>query len=60
MASVRFLSNARILSRYAQTRSISTSRTLRNEPTPNLGSAQPQKKPVGGFRGGCVHQLFMV
>ncbi|KAG2038321.1 hypothetical protein BDR03DRAFT_933676 [Suillus americanus] len=35
-------------------RSLSTSKVLREEATtsPNLGSVQPQKRPVGGFWGG--------
>jgi hypothetical protein len=35
-------------------RFLSTTRVLREEAStsPNLGSVQPQKKPVGGFRGG--------
>jgi len=48
------LSTARNLPRYAQTRFISTSRVLRDEAPPNLGSTQLQKKPIGGFRGGYV------
>ncbi|KAF8225889.1 hypothetical protein L208DRAFT_1304670 [Tricholoma matsutake] len=57
-SAVRYLSPARNLPRYVQTRLISTSRTLRNEAAPNLGPTQPQKKPIGGFRGGIVGFLF--
>ncbi|KAG1861723.1 hypothetical protein DFJ58DRAFT_776776 [Suillus subalutaceus] len=41
-------------------RFLSTTRVLREEATtsPNLGSVQPQKRPVGGFRGGIIGFLF--
>ncbi|KAG2353565.1 hypothetical protein BDR07DRAFT_1367001, partial [Suillus spraguei] len=41
-------------------RFLSTTRVLREEasPSPNLGSVQPQKRPVGGFRGGIIGFLF--
>ncbi|EIW81400.1 hypothetical protein CONPUDRAFT_73141 [Coniophora puteana RWD-64-598 SS2] len=44
----------------ARSRFISTSRVLREEaqPTPNIGTVQEQKKPVGGFRGGIIGFLF--
>jgi len=55
---LRSLSSAcRSLPRYGQTCFISTS-SSRNEATPNLGSTPPQKKPIGGFRGGIVGFLF--
>ncbi|PFH53964.1 hypothetical protein AMATHDRAFT_136553 [Amanita thiersii Skay4041] len=39
-------------------RTITTSPVLKNEPTPNLGPAHVQKKPIGAFRGGIVGFLF--
>ncbi|GLB38481.1 hypothetical protein LshimejAT787_0503460 [Lyophyllum shimeji] len=58
MAPLRCLSAARTLPRYTQTRLFSNGQVLRNEATPNLGTVQVQKKPVGGFRGGIVGFLF--
>ncbi|KAG2140260.1 uncharacterized protein EDB93DRAFT_1162332 [Suillus bovinus] len=41
-------------------RFLSTSRVLREEAStsPNLGTVQPRKRPVGGFRGGIIGFLF--
>ncbi len=41
-------------SRAVSSRLLSTTRVVRQEATPNLGSVPPAKKPVGAFRGGCV------
>ena len=43
--------------RAAPRRLLSTTRVVRQEATPNLGSVPPAKKPVGAFRGGCVPVL---
>ncbi|KAI0755129.1 hypothetical protein C8Q80DRAFT_412278 [Daedaleopsis nitida] len=45
-------------SRAASCRLISTTRAVRQEASPNLGSVPPAKKPVGAFRGGIVGFLF--
>lgn len=50
----RHLSRARPTSTGVSSRLFSTSRALRNETAPNLGTVTP-KKPVGAFRGGYVH-----
>ncbi|KAG1893476.1 uncharacterized protein F5891DRAFT_1196425 [Suillus fuscotomentosus] len=41
-------------------RFLSTTRVLREEAStsPNLGSVQPQKRPVGGFRGGSAFAAY--
>lgn len=49
----RTLPVARIpYSRVVSHRLLSTTRVVRQEATPNLGSVPPAKKPVGAFRGG--------
>ncbi|KAI0713999.1 hypothetical protein C8T65DRAFT_645170 [Cerioporus squamosus] len=45
-------------SRTVSSRLLSTTRVVRQEATPNLGSVPPVKKPVGAFRGGIVGFLF--
>ncbi|KAG2060542.1 hypothetical protein BDR06DRAFT_947879 [Suillus hirtellus] len=47
-------------SQHSGARFLSTTRVLREEAStsPNLGSVQPQKRPVGGFRGGIIGFLF--
>ncbi|KAF5314835.1 hypothetical protein D9619_007063 [Psilocybe cf. subviscida] len=45
-------------SRAIQRRMLSTSSPLKEEAAANLGTIQPQKKPIGGFRGGIVGFLF--
>jgi hypothetical protein len=47
-----------------QCRSLSTTRVLREEvpvtSAPNIGTTPAQKKPIGGFRGGSVYQIFLM
>ncbi len=53
----RALPLARTQSARIQSRLLSTTRVVRQEATPNLGTVPPAKKPVGAFRGGCVPSL---
>jgi len=39
----------------ARTLSTSVPRSANAVVAPSLGTIQPQKRPVGGFRGGCVY-----
>ncbi|EGN97977.1 hypothetical protein SERLA73DRAFT_91139 [Serpula lacrymans var. lacrymans S7.3] len=59
-SSLRALSVSRKLVQTTSPRLLSTSSVLRNDATstPNLGSVQAQKKPIGGFRGGVIGFLF--
>ncbi|KAI0821999.1 hypothetical protein BC628DRAFT_1391915 [Trametes gibbosa] len=41
-----------------QNRLLSTTRVVRQDATPNIGSVPPAKKPIGAFRGGIVGFLF--
>ncbi|KAH7915837.1 hypothetical protein BJ138DRAFT_1132411 [Hygrophoropsis aurantiaca] len=60
MASLRWIASSSKIAQRSGSRFISTSRILRNENavTPNLGTVQTQKRPVGGFRGGIIGFLF--
>jgi len=46
-------------SRPIQVRNFCTSGIVRNDTLANTGSAQPERKPIGGFRGGCVFAEFL-
>ncbi|KAI0643176.1 hypothetical protein C8Q79DRAFT_1013138 [Trametes meyenii] len=54
----RALPLARTHSSRAPSRLLSTTRVVRQETTPNLGTVPAAKKPVGAFRGGIVGFLF--
>ncbi|KAI1793303.1 hypothetical protein LXA43DRAFT_885882 [Ganoderma leucocontextum] len=54
----RSFSLAKMAPQRTPTRLLSTTRAVRQENTPNLGSVPPAKKPVGAFRGGIVGFLF--
>ncbi|KAF9013489.1 hypothetical protein BDQ17DRAFT_1343522 [Cyathus striatus] len=57
-SSTRLLAASRAISRQSPTRFFSTSSTLKQEATGNVGTVQVQKKPIGGLRGGVVGFLF--
>jgi len=50
------------LNRHLGTRSFSLSSVLRNDSSSITGTVQPQKKPIGGFRGGyaCLTILMLI
>ncbi|TFK70361.1 hypothetical protein BDN72DRAFT_542106 [Pluteus cervinus] len=54
---LRCSSLARTVASASQRRFISTT-SIRREATPNLGTVQTPKRPIGGFRGGIVGFLL--
>ncbi|KAI0917368.1 hypothetical protein AcW1_007430 [Taiwanofungus camphoratus] len=54
----RHLASSRSFPSRVAGRFLSTTRVVREEATPNLGTVPPPKKPVGAFRGGIVGFLF--
>ncbi|KAF9527534.1 hypothetical protein CPB83DRAFT_895141 [Crepidotus variabilis] len=59
-ACARLARVSRPSTRFVQSRSFNASSILREEvvAAPSVGTVQPQKKPIGGFRGGIVGFLF--